>query len=134
MKILTSVGLYENGQLIQEVKHGKVKCYYNLHKKVFSVVSLQGDDYGKVVYHADQVHLSDCQFVVSEAGRQRVIREQRKNVHAYVKGVLSIPVSCETQVSYNPYKTASFYIKATGDNISQCQSAHLIDKQVFVEV
>ncbi len=134
MRTLTSNGLYEDGVLIQEVKHGKVKCYYNLHKKVFSVVSIQGENYGRVVYHADQVFLNNCRFVVSEAGRQRVIREQRKNVHAFVRGTLSTPQDCKIQVSYNPYKTNSFYIKETGENINQCQSAHLIDKQVFVNV
>jgi len=41
---------------------------------------------GLVVGHADEVYLRDCEFRVSEAGRQRVLQEGRKNVHAYIKG------------------------------------------------
>ncbi len=41
---------------------------------------------GLVVGHTDEITLADCEFKVSEAGRQRVLREGRKNVHAYIKG------------------------------------------------
>ena len=41
---------------------------------------------GLVVGHTDEITLTDCEFKVSEAGRQRVLREGRKNVHAYIKG------------------------------------------------
>lgn len=65
----------------------KVKVYFNLHKHCFSVVSLEkGDSYGKVVAHVSEIMLSEVKFKVSEAGRQRVLREKRKNVHAYCVG------------------------------------------------
>ena len=42
------------------------------------------------VLHASarQVRLSDVEFRVRESGRQRMLRERRKNVHAYAVGHL----------------------------------------------
>lgn len=39
--------------------------------------------------HADTVTLSDAEFVVNESGRQRVLKEKSKNVHAYVRGKIT---------------------------------------------
>jgi hypothetical protein len=43
---------------------------------------------GRVIARRHRVLLTDATFVVREGGRQRVIREGRKNVHAFVKGRL----------------------------------------------
>jgi len=50
---------------------------------------LEGPDKGRVVGWASTVLLSDVTPKVSEAGRQRVLREKRKNVHAGMGGYLS---------------------------------------------
>jgi hypothetical protein len=95
----------------------KVFVYWNLHKQVWSVKALEGKDKGRVIYHAHNVTLSDCTFKVSEAGRQRVLREKRKNVHAGVVGQLgriNVPLSYMPQmtaVTYNPYKYETFVRK-----------------------
>jgi hypothetical protein len=67
-----------------------------------------------VISHETSVVLSDVTFKVSEAGRQRVIREGRKNVHAGIEGyhlkceVLDeIPLNA-ILVRYNPYLFNSF--------------------------
>lgn len=67
----------------------KVFVYFNLHKGLWSIRAEEGPHKGKVVAHASQLSLSDCTFKVSEAGRQRVLREKRKNVHAGVHGQLN---------------------------------------------
>jgi hypothetical protein len=64
------------------------------------------------------VLLFDGTFKVSEAGRQRVLRERKKNVHAGVVGhwigSLDDQLTIErivyngTAVTYNPYKYDSF--------------------------
>ena len=95
----------------------KVFVYWNLHKQVWSVKALEGKDKGRVIHHAQNVTLSDCTFKVSEAGRQRVLREKRKNVHAGVVGQLgriNVPLSYMPQmtaVTYNPYKYETFVRK-----------------------
>lgn len=88
----------------------KVFVYFNLHKKVWSVKALSGPNKGRVVAHLDRLVLDDCAFKVSEAGRQRVLREKRKNVHAGVVGTLTDDQAdfAGVAVTYNPYKYNSF--------------------------
>lgn len=90
----------------------RVFVYFNLHKKLWSVKALEGENKGRVVLHTPELQLSDCTFKVSEAGRQRVLRERRKNVHAGVVGhmdtSLSNEISCSQVITYNPYKYSAF--------------------------
>ena len=93
--------------------HKPIEVYRNLHKKCWSV--RQG---GKVKVHTSYICLQDVKFVVQPAGRQKVLDEQKKNVHAFVKGYL---ISARTinrlnkdiewtmdAVTYNPYKHPHF--------------------------
>ena len=90
----------------------RVSVYYNLHKKCLSVRSMFGDSYGRVIQHRKAVILKDVKFVVSESGRQRVLREKRKNVHAFIRGELwddTVGLGIkQVLVTYNPYKFDSF--------------------------
>jgi hypothetical protein len=90
----------------------RVFVYYNLHRKCWSVKSLDGPNKGRVVGHVDQCVLQHCTFKVSEAGRQRVLRERRKNVHAGVVGELlatdNVSIDLPVRVQYNPYLQESF--------------------------
>jgi hypothetical protein len=93
----------------------RVRVYRNLHDQNWSVVARTGLNRGKVVAHADELSLFGCDFIVSEAGRQRVLREKRKNVHAYVEGTFdpelkpSKPaLDMYTRVGYNPYESGEF--------------------------
>jgi len=113
----------------------KVFVYFNLHKKVFSIKALEGPDKGRVIAHRRQLVLHDVIFKVSEAGRQRVLRERRKNVHAGVVGKWVndlISVDHKTQVTYNPYKHDSFITKHNEKPIRQANSAFLVDRLIFV--
>ena len=84
-----------------------VAIYKNLHNGLFSVK--QG---GLVVAHVASVTLTNVHFKVSEAGRQRVLRDKQKNVHAYVIGMIKdINKPCDkvgARLSYNPYKADCF--------------------------
>ena len=107
----------------------RVFVYFNLHRKCFSIKALEGDRKGRVVAHSDTVLLEGCKFKVSEAGRQRVLREKRKNVHAGVTGTWINGDRVEShyeflsmvgrQVTYNPYKYSSFIIKATEQTVDK---------------
>lgn len=74
----------------------RVFVYYNLRKHLWSIKALDGPSKGRVVAHADKVLVRDATFRVSEAGRQRVIRERRKNVHAGVVGHLEAMIGVAT--------------------------------------
>ena len=64
----------------------KVAVYYNLDKKTYSIMDHSGERKRIVIGYADEILLSSVEFKVSEKGRQRVIKEKRKNVHAYIMG------------------------------------------------
>lgn len=66
----------------------KVFMYWNLRRQCWSLRAEDGPLSGRVVAHAAAVELKGCRFKVSEAGRQRVLRERCKNVHAGVVGDL----------------------------------------------
>lgn len=65
-----------------------VRVYWNLHKKRYSVQWKTPKGW-RVAYHTSQLWLDAPQFKVSAAGRERVRREHRKNVHAYIVGNLA---------------------------------------------
>jgi hypothetical protein len=118
----------------------EVKVYRNLHKSCWSVVALKGDYAGKVIAHADEVQLTHANFKVSEAGRQRVLAERQKNIHAFVSGDLhawngvkmrretdvecpggeciSIFPGMDRSVSYNPYRGGTFFDVGTGTAVT----------------
>ena len=91
----------------------KVKVYFNLHKNLFSVCSGQGDNYGKLLFHSDNLILDDVRFSVGQKGRDRVLKEKKKNVHAFCYGTLKQKQFDELfyveAISYNPYKAKHFY-------------------------
>lgn len=111
----------------------RVDVYWNLHKRCWSIRHK-----GRVIRHATYVHLQDVRFVVSEAGRQRVLREGRKNVHAFARGELVDAAKGEEfmsadrsyhrsykDVTYNPFKSASFYRRDTGKPVTRAPQALL---------
>jgi uncharacterized protein YjiK len=70
------------------------------------------------VAHSPYILLRNAKFVVQPAGREKVLREQRKNVHAFVKGYLIHareadkliePIQwSESAITYNPYEHPYF--------------------------
>jgi len=82
-----------------------VEVYKNLNRGCWSV-----RQNGIVRFHTYAIALEQCQFKVSESGRQRVLREKRKNVHAFIKGIFIKKGGLVKgdKVTYNPYKMSSF--------------------------
>ena len=109
----------------------KVFVYFNLHKNVFSLQSRNKDNYGLVQGHASHVILKNVKFVVREGGRQRVLKEKKKNVHAGVVGevVQGLPEGnvsvLEFPVTYNPYQGGSFVKRADREAVSEADYAIL---------
>ena len=109
----------------------KIEVYRNLHKKCFSVKHK-----GKVVGYlqdSEQLSLTNVKFVVQPAGRAKVLREKKKNVHAYASGYVcqleDLPIIPEriNAVTYNPYKHETFvYV----DNGKPCLTANFVEMQV----
>ena len=95
----------------------KIRAYFNLHKRLFSIQHRTPKGW-RLWKHVDNVALHFPVFIVNERGRQRVLRDKRKNVHAFVEGILSAPMCVDpddlTRVSYDPYKGNAFVIKNSG--------------------
>lgn len=113
---------------IKEYDENKsVKVYKNLHKNCWSIKQKN-----LVVAYADVLYLKDCIFKVNEKGRQRVISEKRKNVHAYVIGkIVDFNVECIKKVTYNPYKYPFFYDVDDGNFLYNCEFVKLNDLGVY---
>lgn len=78
----------------------------------------QSGKVARLKVHTSYICLQDVNFVVQPAGREKVLREQKKNVHAFVKGYM---ISARTMnrrnrdiewtmdaITYNPYKHPHF--------------------------
>ena len=95
---------------------GEVQIYRNLHRKseegfpIYSVRNAQG----LVEAHVDEIALIDPKFRVSVKGRDRVRKEGRKNVHAYIQGKKmggsGYFGSGWQQITYNPYRHDHFVL------------------------
>lgn len=117
------------GQQIRALPKGvKVRVYRNLNKpEFFSIMACSGEYKGLVCGYARAVRLVNGRFVVSEKSRQRVLKEQCRNVHAFVEGELMDATDLLQHesllgggtVSYNPYKMGSFYWVETGEALQQ---------------
>ena len=99
----------------------RTEVYFNLRRKCFSV--RRG---GVVQAHASCILIHEPRFVDQEGGRQRVLREKRKNVHAFVVGepdsIVTFPDHTRAgwdstltnhgwvhQVWYRPYLSGAFH-------------------------
>lgn len=130
----------------------KAFIYYNLQSAKWSIKALDGEFKGLVIGHADGVQLKDCIFKVSEKGRQRVIKEQRKNVHAGIEGELTqvlnfiprkpvkLPTGWKprgiwcTRVGYNPYMFSTFVVRSDwSKQVHSAQHVVLQDKKVYIK-
>lgn len=133
-----------------------MKCfvYRNLHKEgcVYSIKALEGEFKGRIIGYATGVSLFDCTFKVSAAGRARVLREKKKNVHAGVEGLLfwahgyerrlcdnpaqSYPVKqCRVnnsvRVTYNPYLYETFVDKREQLPVQTADRVHIDGKELI---
>jgi len=107
----------------------RVKCYWNLHKNTYSVVAMEGEKKGRVIGYYNLIHLEDAEFRVRESGRQRVLRDRVKNVHAFVIGQMVDPTwaasECDKGVTYNPYRSGEFYERKGGLKVTYANRVRL---------
>lgn len=112
-----SGGRYADDNIIHSFKgraidfSKEVLVYKNLHNGMYSIKQS-----GLVVAHAERLCLVDVKFVVNRSGRDRVLKEKKKNVHAFIKGRVSgscmgttaIRNDLPMEVTYDPYKYNRF--------------------------
>lgn len=113
----------------------KIDAYINLHKDVVSVRSRETEDYGTVVQHQPRVGVKDVEFVVQQAGRQAVLNEKTKNVHAFVRGRWDdgINVIDAEHVVYDPYEHEQFYCPKIDGYVSGADRCIVTRSGVFAK-
>jgi len=104
----------------------KFRIYRNLHKGNFSIQSYIQEKSGyRVTDRVTSAIIEDCSFRVYESGRQKVLRERKKNVHAYVESKSYRHIQGEVDVTnlreiyYNPYNHEYFIYKDTGEEVKE---------------
>lgn len=80
----------------------RADVYLNLNEENVSIMSreMESDDYGNVIGHADFVLVSDVEFIVQDAGQQRVRNSGTKGVHAFVRGTVE-GVDADAEIEWN---------------------------------
>jgi len=117
-----------------------VQVYKNLHKSRASgknIYSVRNKKSGLVIDWVEQIELKNVIFKVNEAGRQRVLREKKKNVHSFIVGQISKnlqkkPLNSE-QIYYNPYKTKYFITLSNDKPIFKAKQVLINNQGVFIE-
>jgi len=117
----------------------KIRVYRNLHKNCFSV-----KQDGLVRCHADHVTLQDCKFIVSKAGQKRVRDEKKKNVHAFVEGLLVDTREADAIVDgakwfwqkayYNPYTCDTFINQYDGSPLETAIYADMYIDPITINI
>lgn len=114
------------------------RIYRNLNsERLMSIQQKIGKSW-VVVGHVQNAVLRDVKFHVSQSGRERVVRDKRKNVHAWASAILvheAISELPEIQpIHYCPYTQNSFSWKESGKPIEQADLLVVIDKKVYCSV
>jgi len=88
----------------------------------------------RLLKHVPRLELLNVVFKVSQAGRERVVREKRKNVHAFVEGddcgVTNITSSNLRFIGYNPYVAGEFRDKETQKPAREASWAFINEKGI----
>jgi len=91
-KTQSGMGNYADDNIIHPFKgrtiqlEKPIRVYRNLHYKKKRIYSIRQK--GITVAHAERLCLSNCDFIVNEKCRQRIIKNKRKEFCAYVEGTL----------------------------------------------
>lgn len=106
----------------------KADVYRNLQRSKLSVRSRETETYGLVIAHCESVVLRDVEFVVSETQRDKARDENRKNVHAVVRGVFDSTAPCagnKVPVTYDPFEYDWFVNAETESEIETADAVRI---------
>jgi hypothetical protein len=114
------------------------RVYRNIHRGNFSIKSYVHGKYGyRVTDRGETFLMKECGFKIYEAGRQRVLKEQVKNVHAFVESTSyehleeKMDVSKLREIYYNPYKHDSFVYKDTLEKVEKVAMLLAQDNKLY---
>jgi hypothetical protein len=93
---------------------------------------------GKVVGHTTDVVIKNCTLVVNRSGKNKALKTQQRNVHAFVRGYLSeeVGLSFSWQLMYKPFEPQGFCIEMGGEliELNSCKSVYIENKKVMCQI
>lgn len=114
----------------------KIRIYRNLNNGTMSIQTHTKGTGWRVAGHVTNAIVADGVFHISESGRQRVIAQNRKNVHAWYEGVLigqfNPSIDCPIDLAYNPYINETFVERRSQRAIKRCKYLVVRNNLVFV--
>lgn len=95
--------------------YGRVRVYRNLRNGKLSVMCTHSR---KVIGHTEHICLTRAKFIVSKKGIERIRRDRRKIVCAFVEGFPAKLEAgeCQSAVLFDPYMWSSF-VNNRGDSL-----------------
>lgn len=119
----------------------KVRVYRNLNNGKWSIQAAEGTMKGKVVGHLSYLKLKHVEFKVSLAGRERILKDKRKNVCAFAIGYLdsvskpSLQCCVHNEVTFNPYKSHFFcYVSDADIPLEQLDVVYFNEGKAFTDL
>lgn len=119
------------------------EIYKNLHKSTsnYSVYSVRHN--GKVIDYMSHLELADCKLIVQKSGRKRVLKEKRKNVHAFIRCQDLRPLNKHeltslnsldenNLINYDPYKKPFFYKVKCGSTIEYAEKLIILNSKIYI--
>lgn len=88
-----------------------IRVYRNLNRKFGKEKGFWSVKQGVVRFHCTQIFLKNVTFPVNERVRLEVVRDKKKQVHAYVEGFITDrPTYYDgyEAITYNPYENKKF--------------------------
>lgn len=111
------------------------RVYKNLHKDDFTVQEYKKSIGWRKKLGSEFLYCTGVTFKVYSAGRERVLRERAKNVHAYLccekYEVIDQEIILDgySRLSYDPYKSEEFTID--GESVHELEFVYLTPEGCF---
>ena len=114
-----------------------VRVFKNPSKGCYNI--MQG---GMIKASARQIRLKDAEFLVRESGRQRMLENNKRNIHAYVVGELvdfthpdesdrALELIAGRNAYYNPHRYSSFVDRETESPLTTANVVQLDERGVI---
>lgn len=112
----------------------KVELYRCLNRSGY-VFSLRQN--GLVVGHTDNVILKGCTMHINQAGKDRCIEKQERDVHAFIRGFLgtihNIKNKSAFPLHYNPYDDKGFFSDIVGE-VTESEVVYIDNGGIFFQI
>lgn len=113
-----------------------VEVYRNLHTPNSELFSIRDKKSGLVLSHGSNFVAKNVKCKVRENGRQTVIKNRRKLVHAFLicnfKEEQELNIDGLDELYYNPYLTPTFINKTTGEEIHNAETIYFAKGRVYL--